>query len=119
MVFFTFRGRPYGIPPLAVGEGEHILDCWLELQTFGNTVTRDNHRAYYRTLRRLTSLLWRNCRPVGRIMRFLRRIGLHSNPFKRATEGELIQLALFMLGRRTNANIRWSETADAPNPGTF
>lgn len=100
MVFFTFRGRAYGIPPLAWKEGEKILDLYLALGEFGNQLKRQDLKAYYDTIHRLQKLLWRNCRPSGPFRRLLRFLRLHRNPFKRATEGEIVELAVFTLGRR-------------------
>ena len=116
-VFFTFRGRAYGIPPLAWRQGEAILDAWLEAREMGDLDHREKTGPYFRIIARLQKLLWKNCRPVGRIRRFLKWIGLHPNPFRKATEGELAELAVFMLGRR----MRWSGPAPsppaAPSPG--
>ena len=99
-VYFTFRGRAYGIPPLAWRTGEQILDIWLGLAEHGEELTRSALPGYYDGLRRLQGLLWSACRPVGRFRRLLYRLGLHSNPLRRATEGELVELAVFTLGRR-------------------
>jgi len=99
MVFFMFRGRAYGIPPLAWREGERILDAWLEAKAHG-TLDLGNLDGYFRVIERLQRLLWRNLRPTGPVRRLLYFLRLHRNPFLDATEGEITTLALFMLGRR-------------------
>ena len=99
-IYFTFRGRAYGIPPLAWREGERILDAWLEAKAFGDALKREDLPAYYACIRKLQRLVWRNCRPTGPIRRLLRFLHLHRNPFRRATEGEIAELAVFMLARR-------------------
>ena len=116
-VFFTFRGRAYGIPPLAWRQGEKILATWLEIQEVGATLKRDTLRPYYRLFHRLQKLLWRNARPTGPVRRLLRFFRLHRNPFLRATEGEIAELAVFMLGRRMRFK-DGTTMPDAPEPGT-
>jgi hypothetical protein len=101
VVYFTFRGRAYGIPPLAWRDGEALLDAWLEARSFGDIDNRDKMRGYFRAIRRIQRLVWKGCRPTGPFRRLLRLLHLHANPFRRATEGELAELAVFMLGRRT------------------
>lgn len=101
MVYFQFRGRSYGVPPLPWREGEKLLDAWLELRSYGEHVDRDNLDGYYGALRRISRLLWRNCRPPGRLPKLLKALGLKPNPFIQANETELAELALFFLGRRT------------------
>lgn len=104
LVFFTFRGRAYGIPPLAWRQGERILDVWLQLREVGALDERSKLKPYYYAYRRLQKLLWKNCRPTGPVRRLLHFLGLHPNPFRKATEGELAELAVFMLGRRMRLN---------------
>jgi hypothetical protein len=115
VVFFTFRGRAYGIPPLAWRDGEELLDAWLEARELGEIDDRAKVRAYFEAIRRLQVLLWRACRPVGPFRRLLRLLHLHANPFRRATEGEIAELALFMLGRRMTAHNRAPEVAKLAN----
>lgn len=118
-VYFMFRGRAYGIPPLAWREGEKILDAWMEAKGYGD-LTPDNLSAYFSVIKRLQSLLWRNCVPSGPVRRLLHWMGLHRNPFRKATEKEIGELATFMLGRRTSGGVpihRQLEIRD-PNQGT-
>jgi len=118
-IFFLFRGRAYGIPPLAWREGERILDTWLEAKSYGAALERKNLAAYYACFKRLQRLLWKNCRPVGLVRRTLHRLHLHRNPFRRATEGEIAELAVFMLGRRMRSSAApASDLPPAPKPGT-
>jgi hypothetical protein len=119
VVYFTFRGRAYGIPPLAWRDGEELLDCWLELRELGAVDSREKLGPYFHGMRRLQRLLWRSCRPTGLFRRILYRLRLHANPFRRATEGEIAQLAVFLLGRRMTGLLRTPDETDGPNPGTF
>ena len=108
-VFFTFRGRAYGIPPLAWKDGERLLDAWLELREMGNVDERAKVLPYFRAINRLQRLLWKACRPTGPLRRLLRLLRLHPNPFREATEGELAELAVFLLGRRMKGLLRMPE----------
>jgi hypothetical protein len=105
VIFFTFRGSPYGIPPLAWREGEALLDAWLELQEFGEQLERGDLPRWYQCLERIQHILWSNTRVVGRVRRVFRRLGLLRNPYRVATEGELAELALFFLARRKSASL--------------
>ena len=118
-IFFLFRGRAYGIPPLAWREGERILDTWLEAKTYGASLERKNLPAYYACFKKLQRLLWKNCKPTGPVRRLLNRLHLHRNPFRLATEGEIAELAVFMLGRRMRSIVPPVPVpAPAPSPGT-
>jgi hypothetical protein len=112
-VFFYFQGRAYGIPPLPWQQGEAILDAWLEARELGQIDSREKAGPYFRVIARLQKLLWKNCRPVGRFRRLLKRLGLHPNPFRRATEGELAELAVFILGLRMRSSGPEPRTAAA------
>ena len=52
----------------------------------------------------LPPVLWRNCQPVGRWRRFARACGMLRNPFARAGDRELMELADFFLSRRIPSN---------------
>jgi len=113
LVFFTFRGRAYGIPPLAWAQGEELLDAWMRARELGAIDSREKVAPYFRAIERLQALLWKATRPTGPVRRLLRFFHLHPNPFRRATEGEIAELAVFLLGRR----MRLSEPAPRiPDP---
>ena len=119
IVFFTFRGRAYGIPPLAWRDGERLLDAWLEAKELGAQLERKTLRPYFRCIQRLQQLLWKSTRPTGPVRRLLRFAHLHRNPFRDATEGELAELAVFMLGLRMRSAGRLPMTGEAdPEPVT-
>lgn len=98
--FFHFRGRAYGVPPLPWREGQKLLSVWLDITSAGDTLTNETAPKYYAALRKIPALLWRNCRPAGRGLRFCRALGLMRNPFHTATERELVEYANFFLLRR-------------------
>ena len=119
MVFFTFRGRAFGIPPLAWREGERLLDLWLQAKEFGAIDEREKIRPYFRVIRKLRKLIWRNCVPTGPTRRLLNFLHLHRNPFRAATEGEIVEIALFILGRRMRSSAPAPDTeTPAQSPGT-
>jgi hypothetical protein len=91
----------YGVPPLPWREGERLLDAYLELQGFGEQLTKKNLRQYYACINRLSKIIWANTRMVGRVWRLAKRVRLLRNPFERANDNELLEVALFYLGLRT------------------
>lgn len=99
IVFFHFRGRAYGMPPLPWAEGQRLMKVWLEASQH-TTITKDNAQAYFAALRQIPPILWRNCYPSSKLLRIMRRLGLMKNPFKSATEQELGRYASFFLARR-------------------
>ena len=105
LTYFTFRGRMYGVPPLPWREGEHLLDAWLELQSYGEAISRTNHRQYYACVKRITEILWKNTRMIGHVPRVLKTLRIFRNPYDIASESELMEVAVFFLGRRTTKTV--------------
>jgi len=105
LVYFTFRGRAYGVPPLPYKAGQELMVLWTEAAAF-TKLTGANTARYMGLLQRLPRLLWQHTRVVGRIRRWMRRLGLHRNPFLQATEKELVDLASFFLRRRTMSSVQ-------------
>jgi len=103
-VFFTFRGRAYGVPPLAWKAGERLMVAWQEAKAIGEINDPKKAAEYYRIMRRLQRLLWAHCRAVGPFRRLCKWLRIHPNPFRHATEEELVALALFTLGRRMSTS---------------
>lgn len=109
VVYYHFRGRAYGVPPLPWQAGQRLLALWLALLEF-HQLTPDTSPAYYRLLAQLPALLWRYSRPVGRVARLAYALGLYPNPLRRATEGELVNLASFFLPLRTRSSVSLAAT---------
>lgn len=108
--YFHFRGRAFGVPPLPWKAGQRITDAQARaigaMATLSSDPTSLPIRAdYYKALGQLAPLLWRHCRPVGKLRRFLRFIGLHRNPFANATDRELLELADFFSSRRMRSGV--------------
>ena len=101
MVYFEFRGRAYGVPPLPYHDGERMLDVWLTVRNYGDQITDETFVPYFRGLRALTKLMWRNSRPCTPGRRALKFLGLARNPYRGANETEIAQMVLFFLGLRT------------------
>jgi hypothetical protein len=117
MIFFTFRGRPYGIPPLAMREGEKLLDVYLEIREYGD-VDRSKLKGYFRAFKKVEKLVWRNVRPQNPFRRLLYALKLHRNSFRDVSEGELVELAVFCLARRTMSHGRTRILPNVQSPGT-
>lgn len=104
LIYFTWRGRTYGVPPLPWKAGAALLDAYLEARNAGESLTRETAAQYYGALGRMAGIMWRSTRSVGRLRRMARRLRLIQNPYRKATEKELADLALFFLGRRMTAH---------------
>jgi hypothetical protein len=105
LVYFTFRGRAYGVPPLPYKAGQRLLTLWVEALQFTGSLTVETAPRYFAILRQVPGLLWRHTRPCGPLRRALKRLHLHRNPFHRATEAELVELASFFLRRRMTSGV--------------
>lgn len=109
--FIHFRGRAFGVPPLPWQAGEALTDAHvtaieaLEILA-SNGKDRDALRSYYSALPRIAALIWANCYPTGKGRRFLKAIGLARNPFRRASDGELLEYSDFFLARRMKSGGR-------------
>jgi len=113
MVYFEFRGRAYGVPPLPWKEGERLLDLYLTVRGFPAELTRDILPDYYRAIRGMAKVMWRNCRPCGPRARLARRLGLIRNPFLGANDREIADVAVFFLGLRTTSTGSFKPGPDA------
>lgn len=113
LIFFTFRGRGYGVPPLPWKEGERLLDVWLQIRAFGDEIDEEKVDDYFSALRRLARILWRNTRPPGPWLRLLKLLGILRNPYLRANERELAEAAVFFLGLRTRSTASFKPGPDA------
>lgn len=108
--YFHFRGRAYGVPPLPWKAGERITDAqaraFAAMEILSSAPLDQPTRAdYYKALGQISKLLWANAFPTGKWRRFLRRIGLHRNPFAGATDRELLELADFFSSRRMKSGV--------------
>lgn len=101
LTYFTFRGRMYGVPPLPWRQGQLLMDAYLELRGFGEEITEKNHKQYYACIARMAKIIWKNTRMVGRFMRTMKKLRLLRNPFERANDNELLEVAVFYLRLRT------------------
>lgn len=104
-LFFSFQGRAYGIPPLPYKVGQQLMLLTSTAAAFG-TLTPETMPQYDALIRQLPALLWRQTRVVGRVRQGLRRMGLLRNPFLRATEKELVDLATFFQTSRMRSSVQ-------------
>ncbi len=104
LIYFHWRGRSYGVPPMPWKAGARLMDAYLEAKGLGDDMTQEVLPTYYGALGRMAEIIWRSTRPVGRFARVIHRLHLLRNPFTKATEAELAELALFYLGRRTKTS---------------
>lgn len=112
MTYLHFRGRAFGVPPLPWKAGQRMLQVYTATIANANVVSqRGDKKAeadYFAGLAQLQSLLWRYCYPVGWGWRLLRMLGLHRNPFRVATEKEILDHTDFFLQLRMKSNVRSS-----------
>ena len=104
LVHFIFRGRAYGVPPIPYKVGLQFVDVAAKLKEFQKgELTAETVADYQAVLATLPGLIWRHSRPVGRVRRFLKRLGLLRNPFEQATEAELGERLRFFERCRTRS----------------
>lgn len=116
LVYFTFRGRAYGIPPLPWRAGQRLQALWVEAMDLPTPLTPSTQPKYQAIIAQLPGLLWKHCRPVGLVLRALRILGLLRNPFEGASEQELVEAAAFFLKRRTRSSIQPLPSRPAGQP---
>lgn len=103
LTYFSFRGRSYGVPPLPWESGLALLDAYLEARSMGDDLSREDLERYGRAVKRMARIMWKLTRPIGFRSRLFKALGLLRNPYLEANEGEVGELAVFFLGRRTNS----------------
>lgn len=104
LVYFLFRGRAYGVPPLGWRDGQRLHGIWTEARDLGE-LTAENTATYYGLIAQLPRLIRRLSFPCGKLRRLASRLRLIRNPFEQATERELVELAGLFLGRRLTSTI--------------
>lgn len=107
--YFQFRGRAYGVPPLPWKAGQRLMDAYLRAiaaaEALGRNPTDAEQRmGYYRALAEISPLLWAHCRVAGWHWQLMRRLRLLRNPFQRASEAQLLEIADFFLQRRMKSH---------------
>lgn len=123
LVYFQWRGRSYGVPPLPWKAGAELLDSFLEAQNLGEQISAEASPRYFAALQRMSRIMWRETRPVGIFRRLLKRLRLLRNPYRLASEREIADLAIFFLGCRTRGGPdvqrlnNWTQAL--PVPGTI
>jgi hypothetical protein len=108
VVYFTYRGHAYGVPPVSWRLGQTLLAVRHEAQAAagdGLLLTPDGSGAYFRAVRKLADLCWRHCRPASPWQRWAKRLGLARNHFRAATEAEVVAITDFFCSRRMTANV--------------
>lgn len=114
--YFTFRGTVYGVPPVPFKVGEQILDLHVQVLTLARTIvttktsqiSAESSKEYFKALSRLSSVLWKNMRPIGKVRKFIWRIGGMRNPLRGATEMEVKDITDFFLQGRTKSSVQFS-----------
>lgn len=123
--FFSFRGRPYMVPPLPYRVGERLLELHTRAGEAGmrmqraaaeDVIDRGALSDYFDALRQLPGVLWANCAPASRVLRLLRRLGVLRNPFRLANERELMEMTDFFLARRTRSGVQFLPEMGARRP---
>lgn len=117
VVYFTFRGAPYGVPPLGWRAGAQLQAIWTEAIALESPLTVETSARYYQLIGQIPALLWRHCFPAGKLRRLFRFFRVLRNPFRAATEAELAELAAFFLARRSSSNIGLPAIPTMPDPG--
>jgi len=103
-VYIQFRGRPYGIPNPPYKKGLAVMDAYLEAMNCPQVLTPDTLPQYTRAIEKLAHLLRGCLEPGGSLwgkIKYKLRIW---NPLKDASEGDIVELAVFTLGRRMKSS---------------
>lgn len=105
--FVTFRGRAFGVPPVAWRTGQRLLTLRMDAVAASNdgTLSPETAPRFYQVIGELAEVLWAHTRPVGRWRRIAKRLGLLRNPFAHATEKEIVELTNLFLRRRMLSTI--------------
>lgn len=113
--FITFRGRAYGVPPVPLKEAkrlEHHRARALEASASVVRAVRLQRQDtgaegdYWAHMAALQEVLWKLSYRPGIVARWLRRLGLARNPFRDASEAEIMELTAFFSLRRMRSATR-------------
>jgi hypothetical protein len=107
-IYIQFQGKPFGVPPVAWRVGQTLLAARFDAMAAAaeGKLTPDTTPRYYAAMKTLARVLWRHSRPVGGngfqswLLRVAKALKLYRNPYRLATEAELVALTDFFLQRR-------------------
>lgn len=102
--------RTLAIPSIPFRLGQRVMDLYINALNQAKDVAlhgkKDPQDRYFKTLSRLTRILWTHVRPLGRIRRIFWRLGLLRNPLKQCSEQELKEITDFFLQGRTKSSVQ-------------
>lgn len=104
---FRWRGKSYLVPALSWRAGLALMDARLTAQDCRDVERVEVRKRYTQMLGLIEKIIWRNCRPINPVSRLLWRLRLARNPFRLATEQEVIDLADFFLKCRMRSHVQF------------
>lgn len=113
--YFQFRGHTYRIAPLSYKAAQRLVALQSEAHSYAERAHADGpmraehwqaQADYFQTIGRVADLLWSLTVPVGWVRRLGKATRILANPFRRATEEEVLQVANFFHARRTKSYVR-------------
>ncbi len=118
-----YKGTLYELRHISFEDGLRCVTAKAAIDALdGEEITPEGVAAYGAACRAVVALVPRYLRPVhGRLRRLRWRLGLHRNPFRRATDAEVGQLLGFFLACRMRSRVhsRPRSPKDAPRRATF
>lgn len=110
MRYVSYRNRTFRIRPVPFKLGERVLDLKIKILADAKQVAKTGARApaeaFYDKLDQMAKLLWMHMQPIGKVRRLMWHLGMLRNPFRNATETELIAIVDFFLQGRMMSSVR-------------
>lgn len=114
--YFTFHNRVYAIPPVPFQLGQRVLTLYMETTELAQSAAQGNkHDAllYFARLKMLVKVMWPHIRMVPRWKRIMKFFGLYRNPFRNASDLEVLDVVNFFLQGRMKSSV---QPLDQPVP---
>lgn len=102
----------FGVPALPYRAGQLLVEVFTYTVARAKLIaegkgTAETEEQYYNGLDHLQRLLWKYSFPAGKLRRLVRRLGFLSNPYRNATERELLDIADFFLKGRMRSTVQF------------
>jgi len=112
--YFTFRGATFACPPVPFKLGQKVLTLYLETTSLAQSAAKGNKQdgiKYFGRLRELVKVMWPHIRPARRWKRWTKFLHIYRNPFRHASDLEVLDVTNFFLQGRMKSSVQSLETS--------
>lgn len=114
--YFMYRRKTYAVPPVPFKLGQRVLTLYLETTALAQSAAKGNKQdgiKYFGRLKELVNVMWPHIRLTRRWKRVFKSLHLYRNPFRDASDLEVLDVTNFFLQGRMKSSVQSLETNPA------